>query len=40
MHDTVYGRGAVDMKGAIAAFMIAVKNRLDDSHLMDLSAFY
>lgn len=27
--NTVYGRGAVDMKGAIAAFMIAVKNRLE-----------
>ncbi len=27
--DTVYGRGAVDMKGAIAAFMMAVKNRLE-----------
>ncbi len=26
--DTVYGRGAVDMKGAIAAFMIAVKDHL------------
>lgn len=26
--NTVYGRGAVDMKGAIAAFMIAVKKRL------------